>query len=344
MIFSTGVAVVLGYSALKRFAPAPGTGRHLAEYAWIVAATGFAELAALVLGLALSRCLAKRIARPVEDLATRALEAARGHKSASFATDGPIGEMNRLSMAFNTLFEAQEARIKELKELSSNVLHDLRTPLTAVRNAAELAMTGRIGTEESCARVIDSTDTILKLIEVNSEISQNYAGYSLPVEDVDVGGAVLDVVELLEPVAGEMGITLKATLGAHPVRLMAHRSKIVRLVGNLIDNALKFTPRGGQVKVSLAEEGGYAVIKVSDTGIGIDGKDVPRIFDRFFRCDSSRHSPGFGLGLSLVHSIASFYGGTVACDSTPGKGTTFTVSIPSNRNGAESAIKAVDPR
>lgn len=329
MIFSTGVAVVLGYSALKRCAPSPDCSRLLKEYAMVVAATGVAEFVALAVGLAMSRCLSKRIARPVEELASRALAAVRGHETVPFPVDGPIEEINRLSTAFNSLFKAQEARIKELKELSSNVLHDLRTPLTTVRNSAELAMSGRIDIDEAGARVIDATGTILDLIAVNSEIAQNYSGYAQPAEDVNVTEAVLSVVDLLSPVAEEKGISLKATSPERPVRLFAHRSKIVRLAGNLVDNALKFTPRGGKVEVSLAENGGTVILKVSDTGIGIDSKDIPRIFDRFFRCDLSRHTPGFGLGLSLVHAIAAFYGGSVSCDSAIGQGTVFTVALPS---------------
>ena len=328
MLFVTGVAVVLGYQTLKELASGCPTAEMVSAYARIVMFTGAAELFSLIVAVCIARCLSGRITRPVENLANRAIELTRRGATASLATDGPIKEINQLSIAFNTLFAAQEARIRELRDLATNVLHDLKTPLTTVQNAAELAMGGRMGSSEAGARIIEGTQTILKLIAVNSEISQSYFGYSQPFEEVNITDIVLHVVELLAPVAEGKGVELGAQLPETPVRIKAHRSKTLRLLDNLVDNAIKFTPQGGKVIVRLSFDERYIMLQVSDTGCGIPAEDIKCIYKRFYRCDSSRHSPGFGLGLSLVHAISTLYHGSVECRSEPGKGTEFTVRLP----------------
>ena len=109
---------------------------------------------------------------------------------------------------------------------------------------------------------------------------------------------------------------------------MGHKSKFQRLIGNIIDNAIKFTPSGGSVTVTAFETLGAIEIVVSDTGIGIDPVVVPRVFDRGFRTKDAVSQPGFGLGLALAKSIVNFYRGSISCQSEPGKGTTFTIRLP----------------
>ena len=102
-----------------------------------------------------------------------------------------------------------------------------------------------------------------------------------------------------------------------------------RMLANLIDNAIHYTPSGGAVTVSLSEDGGEnALLSIADTGIGIGSNDLPRVFDRFYRCDQSRSMPGIGLGLSLAKSIAKAHAGEIRVASTPGRGSTFTVILP----------------
>jgi len=112
---------------------------------------------------------------------------------------------------------------------------------------------------------------------------------------------------------------------------MAHRHKLQQIAGNLLDNAVKFTPRGGRVAAALSETAKEVSLTVSDTGIGIAKGDQPKIFDRFFRSERGRSTPGSGLGLSLVHAVVTFYGGEVGFSSTPGRGTVFSVTLPKHR-------------
>jgi len=107
-----------------------------------------------------------------------------------------------------------------------------------------------------------------------------------------------------------------------------HRGRLQRLLGNLLDNAIKFTPEGGVITLSLLQKGSEIVLRVSDTGCGIAPEDIPHVFRRFWRSDSSRSLPGNGLGLALAKAIVTAYAGTISCESTPGKGTTFTINIP----------------
>ena len=118
------------------------------------------------------------------------------------------------------------------------------------------------------------------------------------------------------------------TLPDEPIVVPAHKAKLQSLVSNLLENALKFTPRGGTITVAAAKTDSGINLTVSDTGCGISETDLPHIYERFYRADSSRHEPGSGLGLSLVHSIVTFYNGTIRCDSVPNRGTTFAVMLP----------------
>jgi two-component system sensor histidine kinase BaeS len=107
--------------------------------------------------------------------------------------------------------------------------------------------------------------------------------------------------------------------------------KLQQLAGNLIDNAVKFTPSGGKVTVSLSETRDNVVFKVADSGVGIANGDLPKIYDRFYRAERSRGTPGSGLGLSLVRAVVTFYGGDIDCKSKPGSGTVFTVTLPKRK-------------
>ena len=290
MITVTGVAVVLGW---RVFAAALGDG-HLPdvirEYFWIIFWTGLAEGACLFAGIFLLR---------------------------------------RLAASFNRLFAAQDARLRELRDLTTNVLHDLRTPLTQIGGDAESICRGETDAVEAAARTLDSCRTIIRLIDTNAEITRTNAGLkSTPEQDLDLRTIFTESVELFTPVAEAKSIRLGSQTPDTSVPFRGHPDKLQRVVGNLIDNALKFTSEGGEVRVALSSTTSNLILSVSDTGIGMTPETVRRVFERFYRADESRHEPGFGLGLSLVKAIVNSYGGEVRCTSALGKGTTFTVELP----------------
>ena len=290
MITVTGVAVVLGW---RVFAAALGDG-HLPdvirEYFWIIFWTGLAEGVCLFAGIFLLR---------------------------------------RLAASFNRLFAAQDARLRELRDLTTNVLHDLRTPLTQIGGDAESICRGETDAVEAAARTLDSCRTIIRLIDTNAEITRTNAGLrSAPEQDLDLRTIATESVELFSPVAAAKSIRLDSQTPDTSVPFHGHPDKLQRVVGNLIDNALKFTSKGGEVRVALSSTTSNLILSVSDTGIGMTPETASRAFERFYRADESRHEPGFGLGLSLVKAIVNSYGGEVHCTSAPGKGTTFTVELP----------------
>ncbi len=134
--------------------------------------------------------------------------------------------------------------------------------------------------------------------------------------------------DLFLPLAEEKEVRLISEIPEEAIALRADRQKLQRLLANLIDNAIKYTPAGGQVEVRLQKSGTKAEITVSDTGIGIAEENLPYIFKRFYRCDQSRSQPGTGLGLSLALAIAKVHGGGINVESRPGAGSTFSVCFP----------------
>ena len=290
MIVVTGVAVVLGW---RVFSAALGDG-HLQdvvrEYFWIIFWTGLAEGVCLFTGIFL---------------------------------------LHRLAKSFDRLFAAQDARLRELRDLTTNVLHDLRTPLTQISGDAESVCRGETDAAEAAERTLESCRTIIRLIDTNAEITRTNAGIQpVPTKDLDFRDIVSESIELFRPAAEMKSVDLTAQLPGESAPFRGHPDKLQRIVGNLIDNAIKFTPEGGKVRVALSTSTSNHSLSVSDTGIGMSPETASRIFERFYRADESRHGPGFGLGLSLVKAIVDSYGGDIRCTSVPGKGTTFTVELP----------------
>jgi signal transduction histidine kinase len=144
---------------------------------------------------------------------------------------------------------------------------------------------------------------------------------------VELATLVGEVTDLYEDAAEEAGVELRVSVRGQ-VTVNADRDRLRQALANLVDNAMKYTPRGGRVEVSAAREDRAVIIRVADTGPGISEQDLPRIFDRLYRGDQSRATRGLGLGLSLVRAYVEAQGGTVTVNSTPGAGATFTLRLP----------------
>ena len=222
--------------------------------------------------------------------------------------------------------------LRELRQLTDDIAHDLRTPLTRLSAAAELAAMEGMPAEELAATVGAESQNLLHLINTMLDISKTGNGLDRsPRAPVDLRQVVLSVLELYQPLAESRGQRIAASLEpVPPVR--GQEARLRQLVQNLVDNALKFTEdRGGQIDVQLkpADNGRLVVLEVMDHGPGILPKDLPHLFDRFYRADSARTKPGNGLGLALVKAIATSHGGHVACAQRfHDRGAVFTVSLP----------------
>lgn len=301
------------------------------RFLWFVGlVTGLTVLLTLLVGAGVSAVLCRRFAGRMRAL-VRAADAIRGGDySARVPLSDSGREIRELEEAFNTMSEQNEKTLAELRVLTDNIAHDLRTPLTRLRTAAELQMMGGEMKRPLEEVVSDETSSMLDMINTMLDISQ--AGYQIdrtPREELELGGFVRHVCDLYSILAEDCGIAFSVSVPDVPVPFSGHRGKVQQLLGNLLDNAVKFTPAGGSVRVTLSDEGGKGVaLTVSDTGCGIAEADVPHVFTRFWRADTSRSVQGNGLGLALVKAIVTSYGGTVDCTSRPGAGATFTVTLP----------------
>jgi len=212
-----------------------------------------------------------------------------------------------------------------------NVSHDLRTPLTRLRGTAELALAGAPDLDryrEALADCVEESDRVLVMLNTLMDISEAESGtLQLTRERVSLAEIVARAVDLYRDVAETKGVTLSVAPG-DAVIVSGDRTRLEQVAANLIDNAVKYTPPGGRVDVDVARHGDRALVRVRDTGPGIPADELPHIWDRLFRGDTSRTERGLGLGLSLVKAIVEAHGGSVTVESEPGRGSTFTVALP----------------
>jgi signal transduction histidine kinase len=224
-----------------------------------------------------------------------------------------------------------QALLTEIKEMSDNIAHDLRSPITRIRGIAEVTLTtGKsLGEYEAmAASTIEECDRLLDMINTMLMISKAEAGVDhLTREEIDLAKVVQEACKLFEPTAEDKGIALGCHLPGES-HILGDTQMIQRMLSNLLDNAIKYTPPGGSVRVSVSENDGQVVVSIKDTGIGISPRDLPHIFERFYRGDESRSQSGIGLGLSLARAIARSHGGDIATASTPNQGSTFTITLP----------------
>lgn len=232
-------------------------------------------------------------------------------------------------LKLNRLVEAKDRAYAELRRLTDDIAHDLRTPLTRLSVAAENEASKTAAAAPLAQSVMDETSAMLELIETMLAISQLEARIERsPRETLDLSAFVARMGELYAPVAEDAKLSLSVAVPSGPTIFAGHKAKLQQLLANLIENAVKFTPAGGKISVTLAHDGKAATLTVTDSGCGIATNDLPFIYTRFWRADGSRHLPGNGLGLALVKAIVTSYGGTIECKSQIGHGTEFAVRLP----------------
>ncbi len=284
----------------------------------------------LLLGVPIGWFMTRRALRGVTVVTRTALEIAAGATGRRVPVGGGGVELDRLAAAFNSMLDRIESLMTGMREVTDNLAHDLRTPLSRIRTAAERAVQRDAAAEDRTVfaeTTIEECDRLRLILDSTLEIAEAQAGAaSLRLEEVDLAALVAEACELFLPMAEDAGIRLALrTPPRCPVR--ADRSRVQRIVANLLDNALKYTPAGGRVGVSLTEAGDEIRLEVSDSGIGIAAEDLPKIFERFYRGDGSRSGHGSGLGLSLARAFAQAHGGELTAASAQGQGSVFTLSL-----------------
>ncbi len=300
--------------------------------AWIAFAVG-AALAAV-----LAAVLSRRIGRRLDRVRVAASRVADGDFTARADVDGD-DDVATLATAFNEMAADLEASRRREREFLLSVGHDLRTPLTTIRGYAEGLHSGVIDGDDlpRVARVLDTQTTRLsRLIEDLMLLARLEAReFSIHTEPVDLAGLVQGLVEADQPRADRLGISLTADL--EPIGTIAvDPDRFGQALGNLLDNAFRYSPEGSEVLITLREDGRAAELRVSDNGPGIEESDLGRVFDRLFV--AQRYQPlrpeGSGLGLSIVRELVRAHGGTVEAESVVGRGTTLVVRLPMRDNAA----------
>ena len=238
------------------------------------------------------------------------------------------GELKALADSYNAMAEKIENFDQSRSQFVQNASHELKTPLATMK----ILLENLIYQPDMHHEIDRLSGIITDLLTLTQMDSQQTA---VRQDAVDFTALCEETLHALRPAAEKAGLTLHAEI-ADSVTLQGDESKLSQVVYNLIDNAVKYTPEGGQVSISLTAGKSQVVFTVRDTGIGIPEEDVKHIFDRFYRVDKarSRATGGTGLGLSIVRQMVQLHGGEITVDSTPGEGSAFTVTLPSRREGA----------
>ena len=240
-------------------------------------------------------------------------------------------EINELIDAFNAMVERTETILAELKTMSENVIHDLRTPITRLRTRAELAIQEDPHCRELASDIAEECSNMLDIINTTLEISQAESGSSAKMmEQVDLCSIVENIADLYSVAAEDAEISVEIDRPDQPLIVPGDKTRLQRLVANLLDNAIKYTGNGGKVTLAVSRTDDSIRLQVKDTGCGISHEDQKHIFDRFYRADASRTKPGNGLGLCLVKAITEYHNGTISVISEVGRGTSIAIFLPEN--------------
>ena len=284
----------------------------------------------LLLGLVGGWWLASRAIRPIEDISATAAKISGGDLARRIDVGETESELGRLASVLNSTFARLDSAFTQQRQFTSDAAHELRTPvsvmlaqtqttLTRERSAAEYRET-----IESCQR---AAQRMRRLIESLLELARLDAGQQ-PMKHArfDLGQTARDCVALIEPLAAARHIKITCELSSLPCA--GDSERLAQVITNLLTNAITYNQEDGEVRIDGETKDGSVILRVSDTGVGISAEDLPRVFDRFYRVDTSRTSGNTGLGLAIAKAIVEAHGGQIEVASQPGKGTVFTVRVP----------------
>ncbi len=239
-------------------------------------------------------------------------------------------EISELSDAFNLLLQRISRLISSMRDGLDTIAHETKTPLTRLRMNAEKALLSgdEKEKEESLAEAIEETDRLTRVINVIMEVAAaNGKFFKVSKSQFDLRDVLKKVFSLYEDTASDKQIALEV-IDCNEVSALADFEQIVQAVSNLVDNAIKFTPNGGRISLSISEKDNSTLIIVEDNGIGIPHDEVPLIWQRLFRGNASEHQKGLGLGLALVHAIVTSHGGKVDVETALNSGSKFKIVLP----------------
>jgi signal transduction histidine kinase len=291
---------------------------------WAVLLVAAASLAAAAL-------LSRQLVAPLRQL-TAAAEALAGGDLSQRVAVRSQDEVGELARTFNQMAGDLETAEAQRRQMTADIAHELRNPLSVIRGNLEAMLDGVYPLDiEHLAPVHEETMLLQRLVEDLRLLSLADAGQLRLIRaDVDVGGLLAGVADSAQAVAADRGISLSFDVPQDALVVDGDADRLRQVIGNLLGNALRYTPEGGAIALRVRPAGDRVRIIVSDTGAGIPAEDLAQVFDRFYRGDAARAraSGGSGLGLAIARALVEAHGGTIDVQSTPGQGTTFVVELP----------------
>jgi heavy metal sensor kinase len=277
--------------------------------------------------------LARRALQPVDRMTEAARRISAEQLSIRLETRGTKDELERLAETLNAMFSRLDAAFRQVRQFSADASHELQTPLTILRGELEVALRAPRSAEEyqrvlgsaleECERLASLVDGLLLLARADAGVLR------MERQPVDLVHLVEEVGAQVRLLADAHALTLCYEL-VEPLIIQGDHAHLRRLLLNLVDNGLKYTPPGGRVTLAVQRQDAWAALRVSDTGIGLSPEEQAHIFQRFYRASNVQvqEAGGAGLGLCIAHSIAQAHGGYMQVESAPGRGSTFTVFLP----------------
>lgn len=303
--------------------------------AGLIRPLSLAIVALIVAAVIGARWIVGRSLAPVESIRRQAARLSHASLHERLATDGSGDELDQLSTTLNDMLARLEHAFVENERFTSDAAHELRTPLAAIRAMAEqvlVANADEARLRETLGEVLETVDAMTSLTESLLALAR-FESSNLRDVPFDMADTVRQVVKLLSVLAEDRGQSIAVSV-PQTMPMRGDSEVISQALMNLIDNAIKYTPCGGQVLVSGVVGDGVVRVEVRDNGPGIALEHVHRVFDRFYRVDShrSRTSGGFGIGLSIARRAVQLFGGTLTLQSTVGQGSVFSIEIPTRLN------------
>ena len=277
--------------------------------------------------------LASRSLAPLASMAAQAKTITEQNLDTRLDIGRPAAELAVLVDSFNELLSRLDQSFESMRRFVADASHELRTPLSVIRGEADVALSRERSAAEyqqSLATILDESRRLTRLVDDLLNLARADAGHvRLQVHDFYLNELLADCCRSVQPLAAARNLTIECR-AAGDLQFRGDEELLRRLILNLLDNAIRYTPPGGRVEAGLESEDGQVRMQVADTGIGIPEEAAPHIFERFYRADKarSRQDGGFGLGLAIVKWIAESHHGAVSLSSRAGAGTAFTVTLP----------------
>jgi two-component system, OmpR family, heavy metal sensor histidine kinase CusS len=274
-----------------------------------------------------------RVFKPVKAITQAAQRISSRDMSKRVQLEHSDEEIKSLVEAFNGMISRLEKSFRHIEDFSSNVAHELKTPLAIIRGELEVALRKERSSAEYQKAIQVALEELQRLLKTINDLlllaKLDYRTEVLTFETVDLNEFLREITEQGKLMAAEKGVSVTMTAAKRPLTISANKLHLRRLFLNLLDNAIKFTPPGGRVNILVSRHSAQAEVAVRDTGKGISEEDLPKIFQRFFSCaNTDQPSLATGLGLDLVQSIAKIHNGSVNVTSQLGQGSVFTVRLP----------------